>query len=234
MDSLKIGRIFAPSNNKKRGLIGNEAPWMKAEKNNIIMSYVLDSKQVGNYTVNIVPDECPESPREWCNLGTIYSNLRNINPDGHTMDEILKDDAEYIQDLRADFKRDNVYFAIHMMNHSALSFSLASLDAKRNNYSGYYMGFDCCTMGVIAVSKDKIREEYGCKRITAAVMEKVKRVLAGELDDYEKYANGYVVGFEVVDEDGDVVDSCYGYYDDEQAMDEGVSIAESMSEEAAA
>lgn len=196
--------------------------------------YIYETETVGKYTVNIIPDECAESPREWDNLGTIYSNHRNWNPDGHTMDEILKDDAEYIQDLRSDFKRDYVYFAIHMMDHSSYAFSLASIDAKRNNYAGYYMGFDCGTFGVMAVSKAKIRQEYGCKRITKKIMERVESCLNGEIKTFEAYANGYVYGFEVEDENGDVIDSCWGFFDSDDAMEQGKDSAKYYMEHEAA
>jgi hypothetical protein len=76
---------------------------------------------------------------------------------------------------------------------------------------------------VLAFREDLLKE-YGCKRITKKVLERAREVLVGEVEIYNQWLNGEVYGWETykVDEDvadkdiedeGELLDSCWGYYD---------------------
>jgi hypothetical protein len=60
------------------------------------------------------------------------------------------------------------------------------------------------------VSKKKARQEYG--KLTKSAIAKVEKYLAGEVEVYDQYLSGCVYQFRKVDEDGNVLDSCSGFY----------------------
>ena len=45
------------------------------------------------YNINIKYDSDSRSPREWDNLGVIYSNHRNYSPDDHSIEELLEQEC---------------------------------------------------------------------------------------------------------------------------------------------
>ena len=156
-------------------------------------------------------DECSTDPREWSNLGTIYSNHRRINPDGHSVGEILDEEKGV---LSKEFEENNLFLHVYMYEHSGYAFRTS--ETPTNPFgNGLYAQFDSGWFGVIAISKEKVRKEYGVKRISPQLKKRVLGYLKGEIDIYDQYANGKVYGYVCEDEEGDEIDSCWGYYDDE-------------------
>ncbi|WP_145949593.1 hypothetical protein [Paenibacillus sp. Y412MC10] len=64
----------------------------------------------------------------------------------------------------------------------------------------------------IYVSKEKIRKEYGVKRVTKEIRQTVLSVLKGEVATYDMYHRGEIFGFVIEDKEGNQVDSCWGFY----------------------
>lgn len=98
--------------------------------------------------------------------------------------------------------------------------------------TGFHCPWDSGQVGFIYVSRAKVRQEFGWKRITKAREQQINDYLKGEVETYDQYLRGEVYGFiveqrpEVYDEDGDLVDvgddelwahvdSCYGFYGDD-------------------
>lgn len=63
------------------------------------------------------------------------------------------------------------------------------------NTSGFSCRWDSGQVGFIYVTKEKIRKEYGWKRITQARKEKIYRYLKNEVKTYNHYLTGQVYGF---------------------------------------
>jgi hypothetical protein len=49
--------------------------------------------------------------------------------------------------------------------------------------------WDSGQIGFIFVSKEKLRKEYGVKRITASLVAKAVRILEAEVQEYNQYLN---------------------------------------------
>ncbi|WP_131821653.1 hypothetical protein [Desulfofundulus australicus] len=78
--------------------------------------------------------------------------------------------------------------------------------------------WDSGQIGWIYVLKEKVREEYGVKRITKKVRDRVISVLKAEVEVYDRWLRGEVYGFTVYEiADGDIasIDSCGGFYGDD-------------------
>ena len=52
-------------------------------------------------------------------------------------------------------------------------------------------------------------------------MASVKSCLKGEVETYSQYLNGEVYCYFIKDDSGDIVDSCGGFYSEEEAQSEG-------------
>lgn len=59
---------------------------------------------------------------------------------------------------------------------------------------------------------EDILKEYGRKKMSKQLRKRAESVLHSELEEFYAYLEGEVYGWEVVDEEGECVDSCYGYY----------------------
>jgi hypothetical protein len=72
--------------------------------------------------------------------------------------------------------------------------------------------WDSGLFGIIAVSKEKAVKEFGKKICTKKVRERALNCLQGEVETLNDYYTGMVFGFIIEDEDGDEIDSCWGYF----------------------
>jgi hypothetical protein len=183
------------------------------------MSTIIKSKQVGNYTINIEYDECPESPREWDDLSTIYSNHKHYSPDNHDIDEILDEEGYLDMDGK-------VGLMAWLFEHTQCRFLTSEIGDSNPFGDGLYARFDSGWFGVIAMPIEKAKEEWGEDWEKMA-----KQYMKGCIEEYDAYANGQVYAYEIIAKNGEIVDSCGGYYDADEAMAEAVGIAECFNAE---
>ena len=135
-------------------------------------------------------DDCPESPREWDNIGTFYTWQHNrISPDENNFSDAI----EFISSILGE----SAY------EHGDIVFSL-----------GCESGWDSGTVGVIFAEKKKIYEEFGVKRLTKEIREKIENIFTSELATYTQWANGEIYDFTLEKLNGDHVDCIGGIYDD--------------------
>ena len=154
-------------------------------------------------SLKIVPDNDPFNPREDLNFGTIYYTSSRYNLGDSRIS------SEEIQALEQD--PEMIHLPVYAYIHGGVCL----------NTTGFSCPWDSGQSGIIAVSKDQIRKEFGVKRITQKVLGQVKQRLASEVEIFSKYLNGEVYGFQVVDSQGEILDSCYGFYSEEDALEAG-------------
>ena len=159
--------------------------------------------------LKIYYDEYADTPREWSNLGYFITIDSNYNsPDKNdTMHDIVKETGqeaesleEHIEMIKTQYEEatDEKVLSIHPIvkyEHSGVYYSL-----------GTKHGFDYSNNGFYIIT-DKTQKEIGTKK------KDFKKVIQGELDIYNKWANGEVYAFNLSDEKGEDVDSCGGFFD---------------------
>lgn len=148
----------------------------------------------GNYTIEIHTDDNPESPREWCNLGTMVCSHRRYN-----LGDIHNGSMDDVPD-------DSIKLTLTLYDHSGISMSTSD-----SSYP-FDCPWDAGQVGVIYCTREKALAEYGAKRMTKALREKVIKVLKQEVDTYDQFLRGDVYGYIVKDSDGVDMDSCWGFY----------------------
>ncbi len=167
------------------------------------------------YSLEIVPDMDPINPREDREFSTIYYSSSR-----YTLGDkcVSKDEIESIME-----DKEMVYLPVYAYIHSGVML----------NTGGFSCPWDSGMSGIIAASKDKIRRIYNTKRITKKILEQVNNRLKAEVEEFSKYLNGEAYGFQVKDESGDIVESCYGFYSEEDAESEGKAVLDYFNKKVA-
>ena len=159
------------------------------------------------YELKIKQDSYPESPREWSNLGSFYTTKNN----GYIKREIEIDEFEFGSDADSDIERLSKlgYIAIPVSVYDHSSWTV---------FSGVANGWDSGCIGFYVVSREKIREDFKCKRISKKLLTRVKNILENEIKIFDRYIQGDVWSFEIT-KDGELLDSCCGFYEEDKFED---------------
>ena len=154
------------------------------------------------FDIKLFQDESPESPREWDNLGTMMCFHPRYNlGDKHTMS--VEEMLEVVG------RKDVLALPLVLLDHSGLWMKVGS------SFSCDSGGWDTSKVGFIYVTYEKLRKEYSVKHITKKVRVMAENVLRGEVSVYSDYLEGSVYGYVVKGKDGEMIDSCCGFYGDE-------------------
>ena len=190
----------------------------------------IETIEKNNYKLEIFQDENAESPREWENLGTMICFHRRYNlGDKH---EVNADNFSGWDEQREYIEKEYkpcVILPLYLYDHSGITMSTSPFSCR----------WDSGQVGWILVSKEKVRENYRVKRITQDIIDRVTKVLEGEVETYDQYLTGDVYGYrvskvEVCDkgcEHDEEVDSCWGYYGIDSVKEEGMSVLEHYTKE---
>lgn len=166
--------------------------------------------------IRIEQDDSPESPREWDNLGTMvcWNGRHNLGDE---------QPSESPSEFRSELPKDIIELPLFLFDHSGLTIST----------SPFHCPWDSGQVGFIYITRAKVREDFGWKRITKAREQQILKYLEGEVEVYDQFISGQVYGFiveerpsvvfdaddEPVDLDDDElwedIDSCWGFYGDD-------------------
>lgn len=149
-----------------------------------------------NHIIKIVDDEMPYSPRESDNLGKMVCFHRRYS---------LGDKHEFSnsQELQKFLKKEKPYcLPIYGYDHGGISIST-------EHVYPFNCPWDSGQLGIIYITKEKMKKETGYKRDFKKHAEKIMRA---EVKTYNNYLTGNVVGFQVEDGQGEILESCYGFY----------------------
>ena len=172
------------------------------------------------YTINIDYDPSPESPREWDDLSTIYSNSRRYDFDGHGIEELIQEVGGNIYDdvIPWDLIAKKYYYRkVWMYDHSGVTVCTA----EENPWGSGWMAWDSGLAGVIVVDKNKAKKEW-----TTDTKARAEKWLDGEIANLDTYCRGEIYGYEVLNADGEEIDSCWGFYDLDECIAEAKGYAD--------
>ncbi len=170
-------------------------------------------------TINVVTDSEPESPREWCNLGTMYCEHRRYSLGDDNAKDKLIEDIRNSPKYRAGWedKYDFTYGAGLMKMAELCGFIILPLylydhSGITMNTTGFSCPWDSGMVGFIYVTRDDALAELGVSRLTEKGRKRIEGMLRGEVATYDQFIRGEVYGWYVDDEDGNLY-SCWGYFD---------------------
>lgn len=167
---------------------------------------LVDTLTNGNETLEIHVDTDPLNPRtEYENFGKLVCfHSRYTLGDQHDLS------LEYAQRIEENRSDKYIVLPVYMYDHSGLTISSTPFSCP----------WDSGQIGIIYVSKEKVRNEYGWKVITKKRKEQIIKNLESELTTYDHYLTGSVYGYKKF-VNGEEEDSCWGFFGDDH-IDSGL------------
>jgi hypothetical protein len=183
---------------------------------------VVSTKRIENYEIEIIQDEDPESPREWDNLGTMVCQHRKYNlGDKHDYD--FSDCLTWL-DVQKELGYPPIILKLYLYDHSGITMSTKPFGDR----------WDSMQVGFIFATKEDLIKEYG--KVDEEIIKKAQSVLEGEVETYDQYLRGDVYGFKIYeistsdngDEHREEVEASWGYYGEDNCMEEAVGVVHCM------
>lgn len=143
-------------------------------------------------TITIFRDEYAENPRhDFDHLGTFYMEHRRYDFGDKDSENIDLDTF------------DGVYLSVYAYEHGGITL----------NTAGFSCPWDSGQIGVIYVTREKIMKEFpSWKVLTKSREQKIREYLKNEIEQLDNWLTGNVYAFRVTDENGEIIDSCHGFY----------------------
>jgi hypothetical protein len=182
------------------------------------MKETIEEKRIGDYLIEIFPDNDPESPREWTNYGImICLHSRYDLGDDH---EYSRSDYNSWEELKKQIEQDfnvGVILPLYLYDHSGITISTSPFSCP----------WDSGQVGWIYCTKGDMDSEW----IGLSGQEKEERsevLLKGEVETYDQYLRGDIYGYKISKvstcdhghEHKEEVESIWGFYGQEDCMKE--------------
>ena len=156
------------------------------------------------FTYKVMHDPDPDNPRtSWDNIGVMHcAHTRYTLGDAGALTPFVDDD------WRSGIERDDIYVTlpIYMYDHSGITIS----------HSPFSCRWDSGLLGWHYITKQAVEKNWpSLQHDEVALRDAVERCLTSELKTYDQYLQGQVYGYRITDEEGDEVDSCWGFYGDD-------------------
>lgn len=199
------------------------------------------TEEYNGYVIKIFTDDDPENPRGESNLGIMacWHRRYNLGDEGADLNvrpehffkilaqqqglPVPEDIGEFIDldDNEAKEALENagvVILPLYLYDHSGITMSTAPFGDR----------WDSGQVGWIYTTPEKMKE-FG---VDGKTKEEIEKSLCAEVEVYDKYLTGDVYGFRIykkpedpADEDeGEEVESCWGFYGEEECLDKAKSI----------
>lgn len=173
---------------------------------------LIDSIELDNhYVIHLYPDPEAENPRDFDNLGSMACAHSRYN---------LGDEQEWkvgeTGDIDYDLERareqvggEIIALPLYLLDHSGLRISTGDFSDP----------FDSGQVGFIYISVERALSELGdgSEELSEEIRQKALDVLRAEVDIYDSFISGGAVRYELLDPNGEVIDSCSGFYSLEDA-----------------
>jgi len=171
---------------------------------------VITSKEYKGCTIEIHNDNSDNSPREWDNICEIHVAHRR-----YAFGDYNYNNLESITEAEKERKNNgDIILPLYMYDHSGITISLSPFPCQ----------WDSMRVGFVSISKDKMIKEFGKKIFTKKLKVKAIELAKAEVKDLDMYLKGEVVGYIVKGKDGEEIDSCWGYYDENYCIEEAKSV----------
>ena len=175
----------------------------------------MESFEHRGLTIEIRPDEDAESPREWCNLGTMVCWHRRYR----LGDDNAFDDPAEFHEWWKEHGEGGELLPLYLYDHSGITMSTGSFGDP----------WDSGQVGWIYATRETLLKEYSCKRISKLVRERARKCLLAEVESYDQFLTGDVWCYHITSDDID--DSCCGFFGYDYCREEAISVANYHADE---
>jgi hypothetical protein len=158
----------------------------------------IETVEYRGYKIEIDTDDDHISPRDDENLGTMICFHNRYQLGDKNIEKFDIEDIKKIAD-----SKDYISLPLYLYDHSGITM----------NTGGFSCKWDSGQVGLIFVSKEKVRNEYGWKNLTTKRVKKIESYLKGEVETYDYFITGQVYSYKVEEddiEDEDSINECCG------------------------
>lgn len=206
------------------------------------MSYIAHTETRGGFTLTIEQDTDACDPLvDHDNASTFVCDHGRYNlghEDGHAkareaiwrsrdFDAAWEDEFDFYHgpDLFLMIQKcsDIVWLPLYLYDHSGITMRTTSFACR----------WDSGQVGFAFMTRETALREFGGKRLTKAIIEKAEGLIRGEVETYDTYLRGEIYGYVIDDEDGATVESCWGFYGLDYAIEEGSDMLQYLVDEKA-
>jgi len=164
---------------------------------------LIETIEYKGYKIEVLYDTDPINPiKDWDMLGKFICFHRRYalgNVKGFDTKEEVE---EYAKKYKCRL------FPLYLYDHSGITISLSPFSCP----------WDSGQVGWVMLEPDDVRKEFGKKRISKKNWEMAEQRIKGEVEVYDQYLRGEVFGHMIYDKDGEMYDSCWGYYGNKKDM----------------
>lgn len=178
------------------------------------MSHIVAEQRVNNYIARVFYDDCPINPRGYDNVTTIicFHGRYNLGDETSYRSEDYDSWAE-MKEAIMENEKPLIIKPLYLYDHSGITISTSPFGCK----------WDSGQIGWVYVTKERM-EELGVAE------EYIEFALNAEVGEYDHYLRGEVYRWEVVEvktcelghEHTTFVDSCGGYNNEDDAMEQAL------------
>lgn len=150
-----------------------------------------------------------------------YSGLDTIeDKKGNSFKDEVFNSHEEIKNFME--KEGHVWIKVYMYDHGGVTISTKPFSCR----------WDSGIFGYMYATKKDILDAFGGKILTKALRKRAEEHMEKFVNEtWDAYFTGEVYGFKITDEDGEELDSCWGFYGEKYAREEGENIIAAYEEE---
>jgi len=121
---------------------------------------------------------------------------------------------------------DVIALPLYLYDHGGISM-------RTNRSYPFDCPWDSGQVGYIWVTREEVRRTYKVERISPKLLDRVIGFLGWEVEVYDQHLRGEIYGYVIEDENGEHIESCWGYYGDpdEYLVLEAIEIVDGITEE---
>lgn len=167
------------------------------------------------YSISVMFDENPESPREWENIGIIHCAHRR-----YSLGDVQHNTLEAINAAENKcLKNGDIVLPLYLYDHSGITISLSPFSCP----------WDSGRVGFIAIPRKKMLKEFSAKIFSKKLKEKALEIAKEEIEVYDQFLRGEVYGY-VVRKDSEELESCWGHYGLDYCKEEAKKVVDYLQE----
>lgn len=164
------------------------------------------------YSYEIEQDTYPENPRSWDNACVMACWHRGYDLGDNKRIWDCPDDPEDFVAWAEENKA--VYLPLYLYDHSGITMSTSPFSCR----------WDSGQVGYVYLTRKTILKEWGWKVLTKKRIAFLEKYMRDEVETYDQYLTGDVYGYVITDDNGEEVDSCWGFYGHDYCEQEAKSV----------
>lgn len=179
--------------------------------------------------IRIERDQDPMNPRtDYDNLGRMVCFHRRYTlGDKHDYNTDHYDGWVALRAAITEGENAVVILPLFLYDHSGITMSCSTETFSACDSACWDWG----CVGFIFARREDVLKEYSKKRISKKTLDNVTKVLVGEVETYDQYLTGDVWGYIIEDDDGEHLESCWGFYGREYCEQEAADMVKYLKQE---